>query len=85
MVLANKVNAKIIAVRRSDRSMDMKIHQFRVGQKHTSVVIELDQRHRALDVIVKGTVNVAGTDPAEMGIIKLTFDIAHLGSERPRR
>ena len=84
-MLANKVNAKIIAVRRSDQSVDMKIHRFRVSQKHTGVVIELDQRHRALDVIVKGIVNVAGTDPAEMGIIKLTFDIAHPGSERPRR
>ena len=63
----------------------MKIHRFRVGKKLTGVVIKLDQRHRALDVIVKGTVNIAGTDLAEMGIIKLTFDIAHLGSERPRR
>ena len=66
VVLAQEVDAVIVAVRRAHDGVHMEFRRLGVGQKHAGVVVELDEDHRALDAVVERARLRETADPAEM-------------------
>ena len=68
VVLAQQVEAVVVAVRRPHDGVDVKFGRLRIGQEHAGVVVELNERHRTLHPVIEWAVFGKSTDPAEMSV-----------------
>jgi NhaP-type Na+/H+ and K+/H+ antiporter len=66
VVLAQQVEAVIVAIWRSHNGVDVEFGWLRIDQEHASVVVELNESHWALHPIIEWTILCKSTDPAKM-------------------
>ena len=85
VVLAQQVEAVVVAVRRPHDSVDVEFGRLRVGQEHTGVVVELNERHRTLHPVIEGAVFGKSTDPAEMSVGQMALDLGEARTARAFR
>ena len=74
VMLAQQVEAVVVAVRRAHDRVHVELCRLRIGQEHAGVVIELDERHRALDAVVERAVLAGAADPAEVRVAHVAFE-----------
>ena len=68
VMLAQQVEAVVVAVGRAHDRVHVEFRRLRVGQEHTGVVVELDERHRALDAVIERAFLRSAADPAEVRV-----------------
>src|SRR6185369_17159483 len=82
VMLPQQIKSVIVAVRRAHDGMDVEFRRLRVGQEHPGVMIELDEGDWTLHPVIERAVFAEATDPAEMRVRQMPFD---LGDPRPAR
>ena len=82
VVLAQQVEAVIVAIRCPHDGVDVEFGWLRIGQEHARVVVKLDESHRALHPIIEWTVLSKFADPAEMRVRQMALDLGDTRTER---
>ena len=75
VVLAQQVDAVIVAVGRAHDRMDVKTRGFGIGQEDPRMVVEFDEDDRALDPVVEGARLSGAADPAKMRLGEMPLDL----------
>lgn len=82
VVLAQQVEAVIVTIWRPYDGVDVEFGWLRIGQEHASVVVELNECHRALNPIIEWTILGESADPAKMRIREMALDLGDARTER---
>ena len=83
VVLLQQIEPVVVAVGCAHDGMNMELRGFRVGEEHAGVMVELDERHRALHPVVERAVLAESADPAEMRFGKMPLDLHNTCLARP--
>jgi hypothetical protein len=77
-MLAQKIFAVIVAVRRAHYDVDMILIGLLVlAERDAPLMVELDDDHRALDAIIKNAVVLHAAHPAKVGISQMALYFFH--------
>lgn len=78
-------NAIIPRIRRPQERMNMKFPRLFICQKHTRVVVKLDENHRALNPEVERVGVCKPSDPGEVCLGFIPLDLVYFERSRVRR
>src|SRR4029078_10899357 len=84
-MLPKESKAVVIAVGRSRYDVGMEFRRLRIRQEHASMVVELDEYHRALNPIVERTVVTGAANPAKIRSVAGALDRIKSAVQRPLR
>lgn len=75
VMLAQQVNAVVISIGCTHDGVNVKFEWYLVCQEQAGMVVEFDKNHGTLNPIVKRILGSVTTDPAEVRVVQVLFEL----------
>src|ERR671918_3105251 len=79
VMLAQQILAVVVAIRSANDHVDVvSVRLLVLGERLTSLVVKLNDQHRAMDTVVKHAVFFRAAHPGKVGVAEMPFHLFYL-------